>query len=226
MRYIGILSSDARGKLGGVVFTRGRNGTNMKAHAVGINPRSQNQQLQRSRLAQAIVAWKLLTPTEQASWIALAIQYTWTNSLAQVYSPTGMQLFTQAWIGSNNAGTSFSNTAPLTPPIINPVTYLELYQDGDSLAAYFYDVSGPFTGYCSFSLSGPISNTINYTKGTRRRQFFSNGGGDNVDVTSLYTGYYGQLPGVGSTVSYHVVTTDHDSGITASPFTSITGVYT
>ena len=36
-RYIGTLTSDARGKLGGLVLTRARNGTNLKAHAVPVN---------------------------------------------------------------------------------------------------------------------------------------------------------------------------------------------
>jgi hypothetical protein len=224
MRYIGTISSDARGKLGGLVFTRARNGTNVLAKRVPLNPSTPQQQQQRLTVAAATASWRNLTGTEQASWVNLALQYTFTNSLAQSYSPTGFQLFCQAWIGSNNAGTSFSTTAPLTPPVITVATSIELAIVAGALVASFYSVSTPFSGYLSFSLSSVLSATINYTKGVRRRQFYTNFGTSTVDCTSLYTGYYGALPVSGDLLSAHVVTTDASSGITATPFVQLVTV--
>lgn len=222
MRYIGTISSDARGKLGGIVATRARNGTNFKAHAVPTNAATYSQQTQRQAIASAVAQWKALTAANRISWQALAAQYTFTNSLAQNYSPTGLQLFTQAAVNSLYCATTLPATAPLTPPVIVPCTLIELTNTGSALAASFFTGGTPFSGYLSYSLSSVISPTINYTKGIRRRQFFSNGGSDSADATPYWNEYYGAIPPAGSQISCHVVTADYASSISATPFVQTT----
>jgi len=104
-KYIGTLTSDARGKVGGLVLTRARNGTNIRAMAVPVNPATVRQVYTRGIIGAALSAYRQLTAPQQGSWSLFAALYTWTNSLAQPFTPTGLQLWTQAYVNAARFGT-------------------------------------------------------------------------------------------------------------------------
>lgn len=218
MRYIGTISSDARGKLGGMVATRARNGTNFKAHAAPVNPRSVYQQFQRSLIANGISAWKALTQLQQGTWSVLAAQYAYTNSLAQVYAPTGMQLWVQAYVNHSLAGTLLPTTAPASPPVFYSSDGCNLVNTAGTLTILLGYVFGVYPGYASYSLSAVLSTGVTYTKQQRRRPMGSWAGTGPVDITSSWAGAYGPLPPVGSNISVRITSIDYASSISGSPF--------
>lgn len=217
MRYIGTISSDARGKLGGMVATRARNGTNFKAHAAPVNPRSVYQQVQRATMAAAVSAWKAIGATNQLRWGVLAAQYLYTNSLAQTYRPSGLQLWVQAYVNSSLAGTTLPAYAPSTPPSFYSVSSIILNNTGTVLSLSLFYVFGAYTGYATFSASSVLSPTINYTKNIRRRPMGAAHAASYNDITSAWTKAYGALPPVGSLVSVRVVSMDSGTSISGTP---------
>ena len=224
MRYIGTLSSDARGKLGGVVFTRGRNGTNMKAHAVPVNPRTPAQQGQRSAIAAAVNAWKALTSSNQTTWNALAPLYTYLNSLAQPYAPTGLQLWTQAYSNATWFGTAPPSNAPSAKPVFSSIDDAEVTNSGSSLVISAYALSLPYAGGWRVSSSFVLPPTVNYVKGIRRAPLGGSTSAYSVDVTHLWNLLYGALPPVGSNLAVRFNSFDPSSFISGTPFLSIAEV--
>ena len=93
MKYIGLLSSAASGKLGGIVASHNRGGTYFRHHAIPVQPRTPAQVGVRNQLAAFSSAFKSLTQTQIAGWNALGLTVTLKSKLGTSYNPTGQQLF-------------------------------------------------------------------------------------------------------------------------------------
>lgn len=217
MKYIGTLTSDARGKLGGVVFTRGRNGTNMKAHAVGLNSPSPYRSAQRNTFGYGVPAWQALSFSDQTTWAALAASYTYINSLAQAYSPTGMQLWMQAYSNAVKFGTVPPSTAPMSKPSILPVDDVEVLSLAGVLTVTGYSGGVPSPQAFSYSMSRVLSPAINYVKGIGRRQMQTTAAGNPSDCTLEYTEAYGAIPQSGDDLAIRFVPCDPASFISGTP---------
>ena len=118
MKYIGLLSSAASGKLGGIVASHNRGGTYFRHHAVPVQPRTPAQTLVRNQLQGFSSAFKNLTPAQIAGWNALALTVTLKSKLGTTYNPTGQQLFVSCnkHLAAINITTILQN-APTIPSI-------------------------------------------------------------------------------------------------------------
>lgn len=193
-KYIGTLTSDARGKVGGIVLTRARNGTNLKAHAVPRNVATQRQNDQQTTMAASLFAWRQLTDVQQVSWGAIAAVQTWRNSLAQVFVPTGLQLWTQAFSNAFYLGTTPPATAAGSPSSVEPITTVTLI---GSLIGYILEVapaSGTYSGAFLIFMSAVIPQSRNYTRTISRRFIGSNSGGNFISLGYGWQNAYGPYP--------------------------------
>lgn len=93
MKYIGLLSSDARGKVGGNVASRNRYGTYMRAHVSPVQPRTPRQQANRQTFGSLSSQWRAQSAAQQAGWQTLASTVVFRDQLGQTYNPSGAQLF-------------------------------------------------------------------------------------------------------------------------------------
>lgn len=108
--------AEARGKLGGVIFSRNLGGTYMKTMAVPTNPATILQGNVRADFAQLASEWNLsLTPTQRDAWIEYAAATPFTNSLGQVINLTGMN-----WYIKLNAVRLQAGLSPVVqvPPVV------------------------------------------------------------------------------------------------------------
>jgi hypothetical protein len=125
VKYIGLISSDARGKNGGNVASRNRFGTYLRKHVSPVQPRTPLQQSNRQTFGAISSQWRTLSAQEQQGWNTLATTVTFKNTLGAAYNPTGAQLF---MLFSRNLtagnGTPTYATAPTTLPTIPAVTSL------------------------------------------------------------------------------------------------------
>ncbi len=87
----GILISEARGAVGGVVFTANQAGPYVKLGAMPVNPRSPLQAAQRAAIATAAQAWQDLDAADRALWITYAAlpAQDLSNPLGETYSISG-----------------------------------------------------------------------------------------------------------------------------------------
>jgi hypothetical protein len=217
-KYIGTLTSDARGKIGGLVMTRARNGTNLKAHAVGVNPRSNYQLSLRQNFASAIAAWRAILDTDRTTWELLAPQYTYVNTLGQSYNPTGLQLYTQAFMNATLTASALPPTAPPTPPYVNQIISASLTVVFTAFDIKAFQTGGAdYVGAYTASCSSVISNTLNYHRQLRRRPMGFTLTGPSINIATPWALAYGPLPLADYKVSVRVVPFDPVSFISGTP---------
>lgn len=182
MKYIGLISSDARGKNGGNVASRNRFGTYLRTHVSGVQPRTALQQANRQAFGAISSAWRALTDQQQQGWNTLATTVTFRNSLGQSYNPTGAQLF---MMFSRNliaqGGTTYAD-APTTVPTIPALTSLTpTFAYGFSTTSVVLNDGG--TGY-------PASGTfaVTYPTGTTAGGTYVASAGVITSITQTFFG--------------------------------------
>jgi len=223
-KYIGTLTSDARGKLGGVVLTKARNGTNLKAHSVPVNARSLGQQRNRSTIAQTNSAWRALTSANQTTWALLAAQYNYTNSLGQGYTPTAQQLYAQAYYNAFQCGGTVPNAAPASPPSIPPVTSYILEGNGSFILYVLSNGGSAYDGAFFIAASYILPASVNYTSTIRRRFMGGNTTGNELFATTPYLNAWGVIPPVGSYIASRIVPCDPTYFISGTPLANVVQV--
>lgn len=215
-KYIGTITSDARGKVGGLVLTRARNGTNLKAHAVPVNTRSLTQSINRATFSAANSAWQALSATNKTGWTVLAANYTWLNSLAQPYVPTGQQLYTQAYVNARVFTAYPPTTAPGSPPVIAPVTSVQILSGPTFLEIFAYNGGSGYAGAWIAYLTRPLSAGSTYMTTRSRRLIGHNNSGNLITGTTTYTEAFGAPPDTGSNIGFRVVPVDPASLISGT----------
>jgi len=124
MKYIGLLSSAASGKMGGIVASHNRGGQYFRKHSIPTQPRTAAQKLVRNQLQAFSAAFKSLTASQVQGWNALALTVTLKSKLGTTYHPTGQQLFVSCnkHLANVNITTQLSN-APSIPSIPGLTTF-------------------------------------------------------------------------------------------------------
>lgn len=216
-KYIGLLTSDARGKVGGLVMTKARGGTTLKAHSGGINPATAYQTYNRQSFGSAIAAWKRLTDPQRTTWSLLATQFTYLNSLAQPYQPTGLQLWTQAFMCAQQSAGSPPASAPSLKPSIDQIVGLTAYTVGPVFSVSATDSVGAYPGSWLVSSSFIVPPTVGYTTGIRRRFMGYTYASATVNCSFEWGLAYGTLPAPLSWVALRAIPFDLASRITGTP---------
>lgn len=203
-KFTSSLVSAASGKLGGTVFSHGRNGQIMRRHAVPTQPRTSAQRAVRNELSALSSAFRNLGAATIAGWNTLASGVTRKSKLGTTYHPTGQQLYVSCGknlfsigiaIGNMSAPTiptipalgSFSITAP-TPN--TQVSTLPLVVTGGLNSSYGVILSASgvqssgrtFVGKSQFRLLKGLANASSLT----------------MDLFTYYTTRYGALPQAGT----------------------------
>lgn len=120
----GALLADARGKMGGTVFSRNKGGAYMKNKVTPLNPRSTAQVAIRTLLAALSAAWRNLTAAQIAAWNAAVINFPKTDIFGASKTPTGKNLFVglNANLSSVNAASINAVPAPGAVAAIDSAT--------------------------------------------------------------------------------------------------------
>jgi len=108
----GLVVTEARGKLGGHVFTKGRAGGVLRTKVTPVNPQSTAQLGVRNRFSTYSQGWKSLTAAQRAAWNAAVSGFQGTNIFGDIVSPSGFNLYQKL----NNNLTTCSQSAITTPP--------------------------------------------------------------------------------------------------------------
>lgn len=90
----GMMMTDARGKLGGQVFSKNRSGAYVRTKVTPVNPRSISQQANRSLLGSLSSLWSGLTDVQRNAWNGSVETWQKTNVFGDLQKPTGKNLFT------------------------------------------------------------------------------------------------------------------------------------
>lgn len=116
----GVVVVGARGTIGGITFTAGRFGPFARLWSKGPNPKTPLQSDQRALLGTLASAWRDLTQLQRDDWIDYAADAPQekTNSLGELYFPSGFNQFVGINQNLTAAGETLRDDAPtLTRPL-------------------------------------------------------------------------------------------------------------
>ena len=134
----GMMMTDARGKLGGQVFSKTRSGAIVRTKVTPVNPRSVAQANARAILGDNSGKWATLTEEQRLSWIAAADNVVKTNIFGDNYKPSGKNLFVGTNANLTVASLAVMTTAPdlRSPGSVSEINVIVDKTAGDILVTY------------------------------------------------------------------------------------------
>jgi hypothetical protein len=109
----GPIVDNARGSIGGVTFGQSQAGHTGRSKPRPPNPALTSQRLHQRYLAQAAIAWRILSDANKFNWTVYAATIAFTDSLGKTYhiSPTAAFIRNYTW---------WLSIGELDPPLIRP----------------------------------------------------------------------------------------------------------
>ena len=124
--------TDARGKSGGHVITKNRQGQAVRTKVTPVNRRSNTQQNSRSRFTSLSQNWRALTQAQRDSWNSAASDTKRSNIFGDAYSPTGKNFY---MIVNENLLITGGAVVTSPPAIDTPVSLLTFTIGSNTTAA-------------------------------------------------------------------------------------------
>ena len=194
------MTSDARGSIGGVTFSRARGGAYVRGRVTPTDPITSRRSAVRALLTDLAQRWsQVLTSSQRDGWRDYAALTPDTNRVGATFYPSGFNRF----VGGNSlllqAGGTYVDNAPLTPGI-GPSA--EVTQGGvdvtggagyEVLAMTFVDADA--TDLVFLSVSPPISPGITSYYGPYTGLTYSASGAVTVSAVQT-TPVWNNPPGV------------------------------
>lgn len=178
----GAVVTDARGKLGGHVFTKTRNGNTLRTKVTPANPRTTDQQLVRSRLGALSSGWSQLTEAQRLSWQNAVAAWQSTNIFGDIVNPSGKNLYVKLNINLVNVGEPQIQVAPL--PAEMPV--LDVTVSNTSATGPEIDVTGGGIDFIGVLRATSPQNQGLFNPSGRFRQI-----SNQIDTNSAATAIFG-----------------------------------
>ena len=215
----GMMMTDARGKLGGHVFTKTRSGATIRTKVTPTNPQTSAQGTVRGLFGNLSRFWALLTLSEQLSWNGVVGEYKKTNAFGDQYQPSGKNLFQMVNTNLNTVGAPQTNTPPAGRGVLAFDNLTVEFLPSASqliLSVHLLDTPGA-SDFIVIEATAPMSTGRFNFSGSYRQISVSPAGNipDDTVLFNLYTAKFG-TPLAGRKVSFRVYTISSASGI-ASP---------
>ena len=157
----GMMMTDARGKLGGQVFSKNRSGAYVRTKVTPVNPRTAAQQLSRSILGTLSASWSGLTEAQRRAWNSAVEDWQKTDVFGDLRKPTGKNLFTSL----NKELIQSNQPQVLLPPdkvVMPEIKLIGLYIASDT-GEIEYETEGDSTGFVlQCSATPPISQGTSF----------------------------------------------------------------
>lgn len=132
----GMMMTDARGKLGGQVFSKNRAGAYVRTKVTPANPRTSTQMLSRSILGLLSASWSGLSDVQRRAWNSAVNDWQKTDVFGDSRKPTGKNLFTGLNKELLQSGQSQLNLPPekvVMPELAELVPVIDIANDTLSL---------------------------------------------------------------------------------------------
>lgn len=127
----GMMMTDARGKLGGHVFSKNRAGAYTRTKVTPVNPQSSYQVAVRNAFTSFAQNFRALTSAQILAWNTAVVNFVGTDVFGDSKTPSGINLYTRLNLNLDNAGQAAITTPPL-PTGADPNTIATLVADVSS----------------------------------------------------------------------------------------------
>lgn len=210
----GMMMTDARGKLGGQVFSKNRGGSYIRTKVTPSNPRSIEQQAIRSLLSTFSQAWSALTASQRAGWNGAVANWSKTDIFGDIKNPSGKNLFVRLNTKATKAGYASMDVVPEKAEIPqNDCTGVLV--DISSTAITLTDFTGVAGARVVVSATPPLTAGTSNAKNKFRQIYtaVSNAVVDE-DLYSAYVDKFGNLtPGQNVQFGVELVLTNGQSSV-------------
>lgn len=213
----GMMMTDARGKLGGQVFSKNRAGAYVRTKVTPSNPRTISQMESRSILGTLSAGWNALTDAQRASFNNAVNAWQKTNIFGDMVKPTGKNLYTSLNKNLLQANLSPVNVAPQKmdlPALTGFVPTFDLTESEINL-----DIANVPAGVVLQVSATPTLNAgVNYVSGKARVISYISAGA--VSATALFDAYVDRFgaPTAGANVHFQLkyIGTNGQAGVPVS----------
>lgn len=187
----GMFMTDARGKVGGQVFSKNRSGAYVKNKSTPTNGQTLRQTFIRQLLGAISQAWSALSISNRASFNNAVESWSKTDIFGDARNPTGKNLFTALNLNLVNSGQAQIISAPekVEMPVLsvtsvtNSGTMLTVVADDDLTE-----------GQVIVMATAPQTQGTSYFKGKFRQIGVIAGTAiDAANITSLYVAKFGSF---------------------------------
>ena len=210
----GMMMTDARGKLGGHVFTKAKSGATIRTKVTPLNPKTSAQSEARSALGANSQAWRMLTETQRLAWNSAAQEVSKTNAFGDTYFPSGKNYFTAV----NNNIRNVGGGVLVEPPALVTMPGLTSVEVDLDLVAEQLDIAPNLIGddagivlVCN-ATSGQSSGRYNFSGKYRKFNAYSAAGlPQNTKIYDDYVSKFG-VPSAGQKVSFEFYLVNPDTG--------------
>lgn len=199
----GMMMTDARGKLGGQVFSKNRSGAYVRTKVTPVNPQTSYQQNSRAILGNLSASWSGLTEEQRTRWNNAVEEWKKTDIFGDLKTPTGKNLFT----GLNKNNVQAGNPILLEPPTkvdfpVVSITGANLGIDGGEIAGGDFETFGNTTGFKMLVRATPVlSQGTSFIKNRLRVVgYFTGGENSTPDWYEEYIARFGSAMQVGANV--------------------------
>lgn len=207
-KYTGLLTSDMRGKIGGVSFSKNGSGNFIRRTNVPSDKKTPIQTNYRSDFHYLASCYRGLDSRSMQEWISTALQVPFVDSLGKTYYLSGFNFFmyiNQALVAN---GFSMISTAPSI-----------YYNNVESLTGVKFSITTTpgnedITFKCDNALAvgftyiiqstGVVSNGINYPKNFKKIISLVGPFPSAVSIKSGFINVFGSMPSTGASVWFRV----------------------
>lgn len=189
----GMMMTDARGKLGGQVFSKNRGGAYIRTKVTPSNPQTQAQAQVRSNLATLSTGWNGLTAPQIAQWNASVDDWSSTDVFGDIKKPTGKNLYVKLNVNLLNSG---QDTIAVPPAKIELPTLVDIAVDVTT-ATNTLEIGGlPPLFDCVYQIEAcaPVPRGVNFVKNKFRVISYETvSTAAAVDVSTAYINKFGSV---------------------------------
>lgn len=189
-----MMMTDARGKLGGQVFSKNRAGAYVRTKVTPSNPRTIAQMNSRSILGSLSVQWNSLTLAQVAAWNAATADWQKTDIFGDLKKPTGKNLFVQLNKNLQQSGQAIVTTVPAKVEVPIIAATAVAIDVSDTTIAFTGLASVPVGVRLQIAATPVVQNGQNYvTNKMRVIGYIPSGSITATTVWDLYVAKFGAL---------------------------------
>jgi hypothetical protein len=199
----GMMMTDARGKLGGQVFSKNKGGAYVRTKVTPTNPQTTFQTGVRTLFALFSQQWSGLSDAARSAWDGAVSNWSTTDIFGDLKNPTGKSLFLRLNQRAVNAGYTSFTAVPAKAEMVEGIcTEVEIEIGASSIVA-----SDIYTGSGArvvFSATPVLSAGTTYAK-NRLRDIYNELGSiyDSVTLYEAYVARFG-VPAVGANIYFGI----------------------
>ena len=195
----GMMMTDARGKLGGQVFSKNKGGAYVRTKVTPSNPQTSSQSSVRALFGAISQGWSSLTEAQRSAWRGAVDQWKSTDIFGDLIAPTGKELYQRL----NNQAQVVGYSAISSPPAVEALPSDIVSAADIAVGAGTITLTGVST---SADVKVAVFATAPQTQGTKfvknKLRLIYNPDGDSFVAADAYTAYVNKFgaPAAGDNV--------------------------